>query len=93
MQAIREFTEYQAHEADQLRAIRRHRNRRRIWRHNIRVRKARATILGLCMILASVALVVVDPLHDATFALLTIPTGAYLAGKRISGGKRYGKTD
>lgn len=79
MDVIKEFENYQASEADALRAIRSHRNRRTNWRHMHRVRKARQVLLGLTIILLSIAGIAVS--RDATFAVVSIPLGiATIAG-------------
>lgn len=53
---VREAEAYSASEVDQLRSIRQHRNRRRIWRHMIKVRRirksVRTTITFILVILA-----------------------------------------
>lgn len=41
---VREMEKYTASETDQLRAIRSHRNRRRNWRHMIKVRRIQKSI-------------------------------------------------
>lgn len=80
MDVIKEFEKYQVSEADQLRAIRSHRNRRANWRHMHRVRKARQVLLGLTIILLSIAGIAING-NDATFAVFSIPVGiAIIAG-------------
>lgn len=53
---VREMEEYFERETDQLRAIRSHRNRRREWRHMIKVRRirklVRTTITFILVVLA-----------------------------------------
>ena len=80
---IRETEMLEKREAKQLKAIRSHRNRRRIWRHKLAVKKGKEIVIGLMMIIASVALIVLDPSHDATFSIFTIPAGIALVGKHI----------
>ena len=80
MNLITELENYQASETDQLRAIRSHRNRRANWRHMHRVRRARQVLLGLTIILLSIAGITING-NDATFAVFSIPVGiAIIAG-------------
>ena len=80
---IREFEQYQDTEREALRAIRSHRNRRANWRHTIAVRKAKGIIFGLGLIALSVALILLDEMHDATQALILIPAGIIMMQKGV----------
>lgn len=75
---VREIEEYTGSETDQLKAIRSHRNRRRAWRHMIRVRRIRGIMLGLVMLVVTALCVVMDSFHDATFALITVPAALWV---------------
>lgn len=73
MRVVMEFQKFQDAERDNLRAIRRHRARRATWRHMIRVRRIRGVLLGAVVVAVTVGCVAADPMHEATFAVLTIP--------------------
>lgn len=66
---IREFERENASEAESLKAIRRHRNRRRTWRHAIRVTRIKVNLLWLLALAVSVIGWVV--LHDPSLVVLT----------------------
>lgn len=68
---VREMEEYFERETNQLRAIRSHRNRRRIWRHMIRVRRQRKTMLTILRTALLVLAIAVS--KDGTVAWIMVP--------------------
>ena len=75
---LRDLEEYEALEGEVLRNLRRHRARKNAWEHRHRVLRVKGKIAGVATILASIAMIVTDPVHDATFAILILPLAVYL---------------